>query len=217
MRREIVLMAMLLMAVGLTLFVSSVRVSERKQAELRITVGDVLYNATLNIERFGCWAKEIKLDADTTLLISIIVTGSEGNEEIHCIDFYVLNNASYLTWSQKRAEHKEQVSWFKLEEGLKYVSKTVDKTDNHVLKINRTSTYYFIFDNSGRCSKKVSFKLLRVEGIEMVPSRENDQPAWMSVGGIGLLAIGIILLLYGLFSRPKMLLKSKENAEPPAR
>ncbi|MGQ9597270.1 MAG: hypothetical protein ACUVUS_07860 [Thermoproteota archaeon] len=216
MQRKIVLTAMLLMAVGLTLFMSGF-VTGGKQAELRITAGDVLYNATLNIERFGCWAKEIKLDANTTLLISINVTGWKENEEMHCIDLYVLNNASYFTWSQKHAEHKEQASWFKWEESLKYVSETVDKTGNYVLKINRTNTYYFILDNSGRCSKKVSFKLLKVEGIEAVPSRENGQPAWMLAGGIGLLTLGLILLLYGLSSKPKIPLKSEENAGPSAR
>ena len=205
---------MLLMAVGSTLFMSGFG-TEEKQARLRITPGDVLYNTTLNIERFGCWAKEIKLDANTTLLISVNVTGWEGNEEIHCIDLYVLNNASYFTWLQKHAEHKEQALWFKWEESLKYVSETVDKTGDYVLKINRTSTYYFILDNSGRCSKKVSFKLLKVEGIEAMPSSENGQTVWILAGGIGLLTLGLILLPYGLSSKPKIV--RYENAGPSAR
>ncbi|MEM3464981.1 MAG: hypothetical protein QW566_00775, partial [Candidatus Jordarchaeales archaeon] len=133
MQEKIALIAMLLMMVGIMLFISSFGTKE-KQAGLRIIGGDVLYNATLNVERFGYWAKEIKIDAGTTLLISADVTGEEG-EQTHCIDLYVLNNASYFTWLQKYVENKQLASWFKLEEGLKYVSETVDKTGNYVLKI----------------------------------------------------------------------------------
>ncbi|MBO3842749.1 MAG: hypothetical protein FGF48_10110 [Candidatus Brockarchaeota archaeon] len=199
MQEKKVLIAMLLIAVGSALFMSGFE-TEEKQARLRVTAGNVLYNATLNVERFGYWAKEIMLNASTTLLISADVTGLDGNEQIHCIDFYVLNNASYFTWLQKHVEHKERASWFKWEEGLKYICETVDKTGNYVLKINRTNNYYFILDNSGRCAKKVFFRILDVEEVETESSSENQPPTWVSLSGIILLALGFTLLLYGFLT-----------------
>lgn len=198
----LVLTAMLLIAAGAILFMSGFGTG-KKEGELSITAGDVLYNNTLNVEQFGYWTKEIELDADTTLLISVYVTGLENEEEKRCIDLYVLNNASYSTWLQKHAEHREQATWFKWEEGLKYISETVDKTGNYVLKINRTNTYYFILDNSGRCAKKVFFRILDVGEVKTESSSENQLPTWVSLSGMLLLALGFMLILYGfLTGRP---------------
>lgn len=185
------------MATGATLFLFGFK-TEEKQVGIRVVSGNVLYNSTLYVERFGYWTKEITLYENTTFLISVDVTGGEGNEEIHCIDLYVLNNASYFTWLQKHMKHREQASWFKWEEGLKYVSETVDRNGNYMLRINRTGTYYFVLDNSGRCAKKVFFRILEPEEVKIVSSSKNQPPVWASSSGLILLALGLTLLFFGL-------------------
>ena len=149
--------------------------------------------------------KGIELNANITILVSIYVRGKDFGGVESCIDLYVLNNASYAKWLQKEAEHREVRSWFIKEEGFKYVSTEVHNTGEYVFDTDRAGTYYFVLDNSGRCSKTVSFKLFVVERIRMdhLTSGNGQLKGRLIVGGgAGLLAVGLILLVYGFSKEP---------------
>jgi len=152
------------------------------------------------------------LNANNIILVSISVTGIVGDGDKSCIDLYVLNNISYASWLRKEAEHRKDRSWFMKKEDFKYISVEIHGTGNYTFNTNHVGTYYFVLDNSGRCSKIVSFKLFEVERIETEPSKgENNQltERLSLVSGTGLLALGFILLMHGFSSEPRQFRQSK--------
>lgn len=189
---------------GLTLLIFGVK-TEENQNKTDVIVRNTLYDTTFNVDEHGYQVKKIMLNANITILASISVTGMVGGDDKSCIDLYVLNNISYASWLRKEAEHRKDPSWFMKEEDVKYISVEVHGTGKYVFDTDHIGTYYFVLDNSGRCSKTVSFKLFEVERIGTEPSTGGNSQLTERLSllsGAGLLALGLILLLYGFSSEP---------------
>lgn len=200
MRKPLILIALLILAMGLTLLIFGVK-TEESQDKTGVIVRNTLDDTTFNVDEHGYQVKKIVLNANITILASISVTDTDGDER--CIDLYVLNNMSYASWLQKEAEHRKDASWFMKEEDFKYISVEVHGTGKYVFNTDHIGTYYFVLDNSGRCSKTVSFKLFEVEIIEKSTGGNSQLKERLSlVIGAGLLAFGLILLVYGFSSEP---------------
>jgi len=200
---------------GLALFTSGVNTKEN-QNETRVIIRNTLDNADFYVDKFGYQVRKTVLNAGITILVSLKVTGMVGGGNKACIDLYVLNNMSYANWLRKEAEHRKDISWFMKEEDLKYISVEVHGTGNYTFNTDHTGTYYFVLDNSGRCSKIISFKLFEVERVETEPSTSgnNQLTERLSlVSGAGLLALGLILLLYGFSSEPPPTWPSKVGVQ----